>query len=63
MTKRETQIKILEAVIAKNDAAFTATRLTLGQMEANQVNRLGELRFQKLLAQAEAKRAAEAKTI
>jgi len=46
---RETQIAILHAVVAKNDAAIEATRLTLARMETKQINRRAELRCQLLM--------------
>ena len=49
MTKREYEIALLEKVCAKNDAAIAATQLTLDRMRDKQLNRLAELRCQKLL--------------
>lgn len=48
-SKRKMQIAMLELVAAKNEAAIKHQRLTLERMEAKQINRLAELRCQKLL--------------
>ena len=49
MTSREAQIEILEAVLAKHEAVMRTLELTLNQMRHKQVNRLAELRLQRLL--------------
>lgn len=48
-TKRKMQIQILEAAIAKQEAAIRATQLTLQQQQVKLVHRLAELRLQKML--------------
>jgi hypothetical protein len=48
-SKRKMQIAMLECVADKNAAAIKHQRLTLERMEAKQINRLAELRCQKLL--------------
>ena len=51
-TKRIAAIALLEATCEKNYAAIRIQRLTLQQMEEKQVNRLAELRLQKMLLAA-----------
>lgn len=48
-TKRRQQIELLEAVIAKNAAAIAITEAQLKTQITKQINRLAELRCQKLL--------------
>jgi len=48
-TKRRASIALLEQVVAKNNAAIQVTRLTLIAMQEKQVNRLAELRLQKMI--------------
>ena len=48
-SKRKMQIAMIECIAAKNAAAIKHQRLTLERMEAKQINRLAELRCQKLL--------------
>ena len=48
-TKRKQAIALLEQSVAKNAAAIQITRLTLIAMQEKQVNRLAELRLQKML--------------
>ena len=48
-SKRIAQIEMLEAVINQHAAAIVLQELTLRQMINRQVNRLAELRVQKLL--------------
>ena len=50
-TARKHQIALLEAVIAKNAAAIATTELTLKRQIEKQINRLAELRCQKILLQ------------
>lgn len=59
-TKRQESIKLLETVIAKNAAAIEITRLTLTRMTDNQINRLAELRHQKMLLKWNLDQAAKA---
>ena len=47
-SKRVAQIAILQLVVAQHALAIETQRLLLNNMEAKQVNRLAELRMQKL---------------
>jgi hypothetical protein len=48
-TSRRQAIALLELVVAKNAAAIEHSRLTLQRQHDKQVNRLAELRLQKML--------------
>ena len=48
-TARKNQIALLESVIAKNAAAIAITELGLKRQLEKQINRLAELRCQKML--------------
>lgn len=59
-TKRQESIRLLETVIEKNAAAITMTRLTLHRQTDKQINRLAELRHQKMLLKWQLAAAAKA---
>ena len=48
-SKRIKEIALLEAIVEKNFAAIRVQRLTLQRQEEKQINRLAELRVQKML--------------
>jgi len=62
-TKRKAAIKMLETVVEKHAASIQLTRLTLTRMIDNQVNRLAELRHQKMLLKWNLEQAAKATNV